>query len=524
VFALAIAAATACHRPDDYVLSPTLADEVLSVTLAATSIPADGISRTTITAQIDPRTDYDKRTLTFATTAGTLIADGQQGTTISVTADAAGAAVVELRSSTTGTTARIDVSVAAIVRTASVQFVQLTRDQVYDLAVSSYSVPADGFSTSVITVTLKRLGTVEQRAVKFETSAGALVASGQTPARSVTLTAGASGVVVVELRSDSAAAAYVRITALDTVEEFQIAFVALTQSDVFDVAVDRTSMPADGFSTAVVTATLKRPGGTAQQRTFKFETSAGTLTATGQVSGRVVSVLADATGRATVELQSDKTVGTARVRVTAYDLPYEFSVNFTAANPSGVVAVTTSGSASADGTSTILVTATVAAGLPSGRRLVTFRTTLGTVTPVAIEADGSNTARATITSTTVGQARVTATVDGVTAETSAQFTAAYPDRVFVAPDASTLKTDGSTTIRVTLVRTVGSVSSPLAVTYSATTTTGASIGTFSRVALATGGSSTATFNLGVTGYLGPVTVTATVEGGSAGSAVIQVTP
>jgi len=524
ILVLAIVATPACHKPDDYLLSPTLADEVLSVTLSATSIPADGIARTTITAQLDPRTDYDKRTVTFATTAGTLIADGQQGTTVSVTADTTGKAFVELRSSTTAATARVDVSVATIVRTASVQFAQLTRDQVFDLSVSSYSVPADGFSTSVITVTLKRLGTIGQRAITLDTSAGSFIASGQTPSRSVTLTAGASGVVVAELRADSPGTAYVRITALDTVAEFQMAFIALTQSEVFDVAVGRTSIPADGFSTAAITATLKRPGGTTQQRTFKFETSAGTLIATGQASGRSVSVVADATGRATVEVQSEKTVGAARVRVTAYDLPYDFSVNFTSANPSDVVTVATSGSAPADGLSTILVTATVASNLPSGRRLVTFRTTIGAVTPGAIEADGSNTARTTITSTTVGQARVTATADGVTAETSAQFTTAYPDRVFVAPDASALQTGGSTTVRVTLVRTLGSVSSPLVVTYTATTNTGTSIGTFSRVALASGGSSTVTFNLGTTAYLGAVTITATVEGGTSGSAVIQITP
>ena len=61
-------------------------------------------------------------------------------------------------------------------------------------------------------------------------------------------------------------------------------------------------------------------------------------------------------------------------------------------------------------------------------------------------------------------------------------------------------------------------------TFSATTNTGASIGTFSRVALASGGSSTATFNVGTTAYLGPVTITATVEGGTSGTAVIQITP
>ena len=522
--ALVAMVTAACHRPDEYLLSPTLADQVLTVTLSATSIPADGISRTTITAQIDPSTDYDKRSITFATTAGTLIADGKQGTSITFTADTTGKATAELRSSTTSATANIDVSVASIVRTASVQFAQLSREQVFDLSVSSSSVPADGFSSSVITVTLKRLGAIDQRAIKFETSSGTFNASGQPSSRSVTLTAGASGVVVAELRSDSPATAYVRVTALDTVEEFQITFIALTQSEEFDVVVDRTSIPADGFSTAVITATLKRAGGTTLQRTFKFETSAGTLIAAGQAGGRTVSVVADASGRANVDLQSDKTVGSARVRVTAYDLPYEFTVNFTATNPSNVITVTAAPSAVADGVSTLLVTARVASLLPAGRRLVTFRTTLGTVTPAAIEADGSNTARATITSTTVGQTRITATVDGVTAETTAQFTAALPSQVFVAPDASSLNTGGNTTIRVTLVRATGSVSSPLEVIYSATTSAGASIGSFSRVMLASGGASTAMFNVGTTAYLGPVTITATVEGGAVGSATLQIIP
>jgi hypothetical protein len=522
--ALAAVLTTACHKPDDYLLSPALADQVLSVTPSAATIPADGISRATITAQIDPRTDYDKRDITFATTAGTLLADGKQGPSITITADTTGKAVVELRSTTTPGTARIDVSVAGVLRTTSVDFAQLSRDQVFDFAVSSFSVPADGFTSSVITVTLKRLGTVDQRAVKFETSAGTFNASGQAVSRSVTLTAGASGIVVAELRSDTPATAYVRVTALDSIQEFQITFIALTQSDVFDVAIDRRSIPADGFSTAAITATLKRAGGTTQQRTFKFETSAGMLIAAGQAAARTVSLVADASGRANVQLQSEKTVGPAQVRVTAYDLPYEFTVNFTTADPSNVITVAATPAAPADGVSTVLVTATVAPTLPAGRRTVAFRSSLGSVSPAAIDADGSNTARTTITSSTIGQTRITATVDGVTAETSAQFTTALPDRVFVAPDASSLSTGGSTTIRVTLVRTVGTVSSPLEVVYTATTSTGASIGSFSRVMLASAGVSTATFNLGTTTYLGPVTISAAVEGTTTGSAAIQITP
>jgi hypothetical protein len=58
-------AAAACHRPNDYLFTPELADQVLSVAMSVTSLPADGIARATITAQLDPRTDLDKRIVTF---------------------------------------------------------------------------------------------------------------------------------------------------------------------------------------------------------------------------------------------------------------------------------------------------------------------------------------------------------------------------------------------------------------------------------------------------------------------------
>jgi hypothetical protein len=514
----------ACHKPDAYLLSPTLADQVLTLTLSATTLPADGISRTTITAQLDPRTDFDKRTVTFATTAGTLIADGKADTSITMTADTSGKAVVELRSSTSATTARIDVTVATVARTTSVEFTKLAREDVFDVTLSSTSVPADNFSTAMITVRLKRLGTIDQRAIKFETSAGTFIASGQPTSRNVTLTAGETGIAVVELRSDAVGTAFLRITALDTLYESAITFTALAREDTFDVSVGSTSIPADGFSTTTITATLKRSG-TPQQRMFKFETSAGTLIAPGQPSGRTLTIAADAAGRASVDLQSDKTVGSARVRVTAFDLPYEFSVAFTGVSPGQVINIAVApASGPADGVTPLLVTATVAAGLPAGRRTVAFRTSLGVITPALIDADGSNVARATVTSAVTGQARITATVDGVTAETTAQFTSSLPDRVFVAPDVAQLSSGGSTTIRVTLTRTVGAISPRLEVTFSATTSSGGSIGSFSRVTLADNGVATATFNVGTTAYLGPVTIAAAVEGGATGSATIQIVP
>jgi hypothetical protein len=96
--------------------------------------------------------------------------------------------------------------------------------------------------------------------------------------------------------------------------------------------------------------------------------------------------------------------------------------------------------------------------------------------------------------------------------------------VFVAPDTVTLSSGGTSGIRVTLLRSVGAISPRLQVTFSATTSTGAALGTFSRVTLAESGVATATYNVNTTSYLGPVTITATVEGGATGTATIQIVP
>ena len=121
-------------------------------------------------------------------------------------------------------------------------------------------------------------------------------------------------------------------------------------------------------------------------------------------------------------------------------------------------------------------------------------------------------------------ARITATVDGVSADTTAQFTPALPDKVIVSPDLVQLKSGGNTTIRVTLLRAAGTVSPRLEVIYTATTNTGAGLGSFSRVTLADTSVSTAVFNVDTTTYVGPVTITASVAGGANGNATLQIIP
>lgn len=425
--ALPLLVLAACHDPDAYVLGPDRADEILAVTLSATALPADGIARITIIAQLDPRTDASNRMVKFTTSAGTLIGGGKEGLTTDVPADTTGRAVAELRSSTTPGTARVDVAAGAVTRSTSVEFSPVAAQDLYDVAVSRSAIPADGFSTARITVTLKRLGTPQQRIVRFEASAGTLIGTGVTPPRTA-------------------------------------------------------------------------------------------------------NVQADANGVASVELQSEKSIGLARLAITALDTTREITIEFVETDPREIITLSLGpSSVAADGATPINATARVAASLPSGRRSVTFRTTIGRFVPgntdtFTIDADGSNLARAVLVSAETGVARVTATVDGTTASATAEFRVALPDKIFVSVAASELASGESTQVTVTLLRAVGSPSPRQVVTYSALTPAGALIGAFSGATLSSDtGESRATFGVGTTTYVGPLTIRASV-GGVSGTALMQIVP
>lgn len=416
-----------CYDPDAHTLNPSRISEFLSITTSASSIPANGVSRVTITIQIDPESDLDKRLVTITTSAGTLVWGSGEGLTTTLPVDETGRAIVDLRSGTTDGPVRLDVKVGPISRTITLQFTSVRRDDLYSVEVSRTTLPADGFSTARITVTLRQLGSARQRMVTFETSGGILVGPGLTAARQA-------------------------------------------------------------------------------------------------------SVTADADGVAAVDLQADKTVGPVRMAITALDRTEQIEFTFAPVDPSQVITLSADpGSVAADGASTVTLVARVAPGLPGSRRSVTFRTTLGQFLPgrtgeFTIDADGTNKAQATLVSSSVGSARLTATVDGTTADAGVQFTTALPDSVFVSPAAASLRSGETTLVTVTLLRNIGEVSPRLQVDYSAVTGTGTPIGSFSGVTLSTNGVSTATFNLGATVFLGPVTIRAGVAGGASGAATLQILP
>jgi hypothetical protein len=308
-----------------------------------------------------------------------------------------------------------------------------------------------------------------------------------------------------------------------------VEFTAVATSDLYDVAVSQSAIPADGFSTSQITVTLKRLG-TPQQRIVKFEASAGTLIGAGVTDPHAANVSADANGVASIELQSEKTLGIARVAITALDATQEIAILFVQADPVQIVTLSLSpSSTAADGASPINATAHVAPGLPAARRSVTFRTTVGKFLPgdsdsFTVDADGSNAASAVLVSTVAGVARITATVDGTTASASGTFTPALPNSLFVSVSASVLHSGDSAQITVTLLRKVGTPTPRQQVTYSALTPGGVLIGAFSGITLSDANAeSEATFNVGTTAYTGPLTIRASV-GGVIGTAIVQIEP
>lgn len=453
--ALVLLAGTACHNPNEYQpLSPTNEDgldpdEVLKLTPEPASIPADGLSRTVITAKIDPRSTV--RTIAFTTSLGTLLGNGKTiaagAGTLPVDADASGIATVELRS------------------TAEVATAQVTA-----------------------TITLA-------------------AASGTTPARTI-------------------------------VRSLDVNFTSVTLDTFLTLETDAATLPADGFSTATITARLSVSGDRRQAVTFG--TSKGTLVqlTTGTTNSNVT---ADANGVAQILLRSDQTIGTARVTATVLGYQRDVLVQFTPVDPSSILSLKADASRGpADGATLTRLLARVSPSLPAGSREVTFRTTDGVFATnvtdtlgreAKVVADASNLAIIDLKSpTATGTVGITASVSNVTQRASIEYTPATPDTVFlIAPASVTAAGTNSISIIVLLSRDRGQVSNNTFVTFTARDSSGATIGTFSNVSLAEPDSSdSSTFKrLKATADFDPIdaaaTGTATISATAGGrSGTIQV--
>ena len=302
----------ACHDPNAYIVTPDNVDSVVRVDVSAAAIPADGLSRTTITATVTPGAAADRREVTFTASRGTLLAGSQQAAQVKVTADAAGQAIAQLRSDSIVGPVRVDIQVLTVVRSVTVDFTAPVADDTYTVSVAPAAIPADGFSESTISVRLKNLGTTAQRTVEFRTTAGLLAAPGVAAADVITVPANADGLAVAQLQSARiVGTARVTTTALNVSRTVDVPFTAVAPSDIIRLASTDSVLPADGKSTARITATIAQ-GLPATRRTVTFR-----LTGTGGLflpeAKTEVTREADASGQARADMQTDSKTGLARV-------------------------------------------------------------------------------------------------------------------------------------------------------------------------------------------------------------------
>ena len=304
------------------------------------------------------------------------------------------------------------------------------------------------------------------------------------------------------------------------------------------------TVEANGFATVPVVATITADAALAN-RTIVFETTAGTFPGTGTPEKTTIEKTVDGAGSAAVELRSSHSVETARVTARVKDvagLSREVLVSFTAAAPDSIITVTAPATAPADGATITQVTAQIAAGLPGGRRGITFSTTLGTFVgdpsneddtgkpSVVVDADGGNRAVAYLRSPSnaVGTAFVTAKVDtpAVSASTSVGITRAVPQQILVTTSVPIVSANFTTSITVTatLVRDPGVATLDTVVTFRAVDSQDMERGLFTQVIRTNAaGVATAEFSAGTFAAQGPMVITATAVGVS-GSTTVQVVP
>lgn len=174
---LAASASAGCYKQGDFE-PPAVIEEslVLGTVGGITSVPADGVSRLGLVAQLDPRADLNKRTVIFSTTAGTLVGGNPSLVTgeREVAADGTGRATIELVAAQQVGPAVVVAKVKEVPglsRSLAIGFTAADANGVIRFVVSPSSAPADGATKTIFTVEVSAalpLGTQ----VAFATSGG----------------------------------------------------------------------------------------------------------------------------------------------------------------------------------------------------------------------------------------------------------------------------------------------------------------------------------------------------------------
>jgi hypothetical protein len=285
----------------------------VSVSVSATSVPADGTTSSQLTATVtDVNGNPVPDTLVgFNTTLGTLSAS-------SAVTNASGVATDTITSTKTGT-ATVTATASGVSGTATVTFTAGAPAKVAVSAAPS-SVPADGSTASTVTATVtdKYGNPVPGTPVGFGTTLGSLSAT--------TVATNADGQAQVTITSTKTGTATVTATAGGVSGSATVTFTPGAPAKVA-VSAAPSSVPADGTTSSTVTTTVTDVNGNPVPGTpVDFSTTLGTLSAT--------TATTDASGVATDTITSSA-AGTATVTATASGVSDTATVTFTSVAPTG---------------------------------------------------------------------------------------------------------------------------------------------------------------------------------------------
>ncbi len=305
---------------------------------------------------------------------------------------------------------------------------------------------ANGTDKSTITIRLEDQAgvAISGETIDFTTDKGTLSAASAITS--------AEGIATVELIAPTVAGeatikAYYGIIETRTFVSFES-----IGSGSITLTANPASIPADGASSSIITATIKYSDGNPVPKgtSVTFGTNLGTFS-NGTQTYTVITP--DDTGAVSVSLIAGTTPGSARIAVSAINVTQVIYVGI------GGVAVSIALTANptsipADGSSSSTITATVtdSTGAPViPGTSVTFSTDLGTfagggTSITATTSDDTGTVSVSlISATTAGTATVTATSSGVTQSVNVTFSGSVVGSITVTANPSTLPADGTST-------------------------------------------------------------------------------
>lgn len=330
-----------CHDADRYVLTSDESVPVSSLLLLTVEgdsvLPADGFSKTSLTARVADISE-GSRSVLFTATAGSLLVGGQAiGGTAEVPTDANGLAKIELRSPREPAEATVLASIndvnPQLVQQTKIDFRPVILEDIIDFVNPVDTAKAGSSEKTTITVVISPSLVGEDRRVTFTTTLGqfefATVQGGQQ--RSV-LAGDDNTASVILVSPDEAGEALVTATAKGFVNETSIRFLSETTVTFTEAP---TTAPADGFTLTQFDVTIESALPSEEDRTVVFQTTAGTLVS-GTQEARSVSVVADIRDVASVFLRSPTQVVVGVVTASLAGASDERAIRFELVGPDSI--------------------------------------------------------------------------------------------------------------------------------------------------------------------------------------------